>query len=241
MSDPLVHARNTRVALVTAASQGIGAAVARQLANSGYAVALLARSDRIVSLAEELGGIGIVGSITDESALDKIVNLSIERWGRIDALVNNTGHPAKGDLLSLTDVQWREGYDLVLGTVMQLARRVTPIMQNQRSGAIVNVSSYAARRPELDRPVSSVFRAGLLAWTRLHAQYCAPFGVRVNAVLPGFVDSYAVDSEVVESIPMRRTGTVAELARFVSILLSEDAAYLTGQSILFDGGMVNIC
>jgi NAD(P)-dependent dehydrogenase (short-subunit alcohol dehydrogenase family) len=227
-----------RVALVTAASQGIGAAIARQLAAEGYGVALLARSEKVNDLAAELGGIGLVGSVTDAKALAEFVDRALQRWGRIDALVNNTGHPAKGELLALSDQDWQEGYQLVLESVIRLARQVTPVMRQQQAGAIVNVSSYAALRPELERPVSSVFRAALLAWTRLHAEYCAPFGVRVNSVLPRFVDTYPVEAAVVKSIPLGRPAAVAELARFVSTLLSDNASYLTGQSILLDGGMV---
>ena len=227
-----------RVALITAASQGIGAAIARQLASDGYSVALLARSERVKDVAAELNGIGVAASITDGAALAELVDRTLQRWGRIDALVNNTGHPAKGDLLALSDEAWRDGYQLILESVIRLARLVTPVMQRQRAGAIVNVSSYAALRPELDRPVSSVLRAALLAWTRLHAEYCAPFGVRVNSVLPGFVDTYPVAPEVVQSIPLGRPAAVAELARFVAMLLSDNASYLTGQSILLDGGMV---
>jgi NAD(P)-dependent dehydrogenase (short-subunit alcohol dehydrogenase family) len=227
-----------RVVLVTAASQGIGAGVAREFAARGYRVALLARTEAVHRLAEELGGVAVTGSITDLAKLQALVDVAVQRWGRIDVVVNNTGHPAKGGLLELSEESWREGYALILESVMRLARLVTPIMERRRSGAFVTVSSYAAVRPELARPVSSVLRAALGAWTKLHAEACASKGIRVNAVMPGFVDSYEASAEVVASIPLQRIGKVAELAKVIAWLASDEASYITGQNLLVDGGMV---
>jgi NAD(P)-dependent dehydrogenase (short-subunit alcohol dehydrogenase family) len=227
-----------KVALITAASKGIGAAIARELAARGYAVALLARSEAVHAVAKELNGIAVTGSITELVSLERLVAAAMERWGRVDAVVNNTGHPAKGELLSLAEDQWREGYALILESAMRMARLVTPIMERQGAGAFVSISSYAAVQPELQRPVSSVMRAALGSWTKLHAEHCAPKGIRVNAIMPGFVDSYEVASEIVAKIPMRRPGRVQELAKTVGWLLSDEASYITGQTILLDGGMV---
>ena len=227
------------VALVTAASQGIGAGVARHLARKGYRVAILARSPKVQEVATEIGGIGIIGSVTDQSALSTLVDAALRKWGRIDGVVNNTGHPAKGDLLSLSDADWQQGYELILGSVIRMARLVTPHLAD-RGGAIVNLSSYAARRPELNRPVSSVFRAALIAWTQLHAASCAPQKVRVNSILPGFIDSYAADESTIATIPMGRIGRVDEIAEVAAFLLSDASSYLTGQSIVVDGGMLRM-
>ena len=227
-----------KVALITAASKGIGAAIARELAARDYRVALLARSESVHGVAKEIGGVGVTGSVTELTSLDRLVGTAMEKWGRVDAVVNNTGHPAKGDLLSLNDDAWREGYALILESAMRMARLVTPIMERQQSGAFVSISSYAAVNPELQRPVSSVMRAALRAWTKLHAEYCAPKGIRVNAIMPGFVDSYEVAPEIVANIPLGRVGRLAELATMVAWLLSEEASYVTGQTMLLDGGMV---
>jgi NAD(P)-dependent dehydrogenase (short-subunit alcohol dehydrogenase family) len=226
------------VAIETAASQGIGAGVARLLATRGYRVSLLARSGAVTELARELGGIATLGSVQDGDDLKRLVEQTMAAYGRIDAVVNNTGHPAKGELLALTDQQWQEGFELILRSVIQMARLVTPIMRNQGSGCIVNLSSYAAARPELERPVSSVFRAALSAWTRVFADYCAPHGIRVNTILPGFIQTgpqYAID---VTDIPLGRYGDVEEIGKVVAFLLSPDASYMTGQNLLVDGGMV---
>jgi NAD(P)-dependent dehydrogenase (short-subunit alcohol dehydrogenase family) len=228
-----------QVVLVTAASQGIGASVARTLAAKGYHVAMLARSPKVHELAAEIGGVAVSGSVTDEAALSSLIEAALAQWGRVDGVVNNTGHPAKGELLSITDAEWQEGYELILGSVIRMARLVTPVLAVQ-GGAIVNLSSYAARRPELDRPVSSVFRAALIAWTKLHAEDSARHQVRVNSILPGFVDSYPADAETIASIPLGRIGRVDEISEVVAFLLSDASSFITGQSIVVDGGMVRM-
>ena len=115
-----------------------------------------------------------------------------------------------------------------------------PVMIRQKYGTFLNVSSYAAKQPELSRPVSSVFRAALSAWTRVHAEAGAPHGIRVNSILPGFVDSYPVDQIIIDTIPMKRIGRLEELAKAAAFLLSDDASYITGQNLLMDGGMVRV-
>lgn len=225
------------VALITAASQGIGRAIATHLAKN-WTVVLLARSESIEKIGADLGGIGVRGSVTVEADLKHMVDTATKRFGRIDAVVNNTGHPAKGDPLALSDTEWQQGYELILGSVIRLARLVTPVMIRQKHGSFVNISSYAAKQPDALRPVSSVFRAALSALTRVLAEAGAPHGIRVNSILPGFVDSYPIGQKIIETIPMGRIGRLEELAKAVAFLLSDDASYITGQNLLLDGGMV---
>jgi NAD(P)-dependent dehydrogenase (short-subunit alcohol dehydrogenase family) len=197
----------------------------------------LSRSEAVRTLAEELGGIGVQGSVERESDLQRLVAAAKECYGRIDAVVNNTGHPAKGDLLALTDEAWQHGYELILGSVIRMARLVTLVMRAQGGGSIVNLSSYTAYSPEVERPVSSVFRAGLVAWTRIYAEFAAQAGIRVNSILSGFIETRPQPAPPAEQIPLGRYGQVEEIGKTVAFLLSEDASYITGQSLLVDGGL----
>lgn len=226
-----------RVAIVTAASKGMGAATARELARRGYRLALLATSDAVTRLADELGAVAIQGSVAELDDLQRLVETTQSRYGRIDAVVNNTGHPPKGDLLAIADADWHRALDLVLLNVVRLARLVTPLME-KTGGAIVNISAFGAVEPGAAFPVSSVLRAGLASFTKLYADRYAAAGIRMNSILPGFIDSYPVKDEVLAQIPARRYGTVDEIAKTIAFLLSDDAGYITGQNILVDGGLV---
>jgi NAD(P)-dependent dehydrogenase (short-subunit alcohol dehydrogenase family) len=225
------------VALVTAASRGIGAACARTLAGRGYRVSLLARSDAVHALAAELAGLATVGSVEEPSDLAALVERTLSAWGRIDAVVNNTGHPAKGDLLQIDDAAWSQGFGLILQSVIRMARLVTPVLQRRGGGAIVNVSSLWAVEPHLDAPVSSTLRAALSSFTKLYADRYAADRIRMNCVLAGFVDTYPVAEKFQQAIPMRRVAGPEEVARVAAFLLSDDAAYVTGQSVRADGGL----
>ncbi len=156
-----------KVALITAAGKGMGAAIARELAANDYRVALMSPSGGAVELLQELGGFGIQGSVTEGTDIDRLVRETITRYGRIDAVVNNTGHPPKGDLLSTTDENRHGALDLLLLNVIRVMRRVTPIFQAQGSGAVVNISRYVAEAPEQAmQPLHARYpSSALMEWT----------------------------------------------------------------------------
>ena len=228
---------NPKTAVVTAAGKGMGAAIARELAEADYNLALLSPSGAAEALAKELGGIGLTGSVTSNADLQKLVAMTMEAYGRIDAVVNHTGHPPKGPLLEIPDEDWHKGLDLVMLNVAKMARLVTPIMQAQGGGAIVNISTYAIFEPEATFPVSAAMRAALASYTKLYADEYAASGIRMNNVLPGFIDSLPETEERRQRIPMGRYGTVTEIAKTVRFLLSDGAGYITGQNIRVDGGI----
>ncbi|MDX1615287.1 MAG: SDR family oxidoreductase [Candidatus Promineifilaceae bacterium] len=224
-------------AVVTAAGHGIGAAIARQLAADGYQLALLSNAGGAEALADELGGLGLTGSVAAAADLARLVERTLDTYGHIDAVVNNTGHPPKGDLLKITDEEWHRGLDLVLLNVVRMARLVTPHMQARQQGVFVNILTFSAFEPDLAFPVSSSLRAGLAGFTKMYADRYAADGIRMNNVLPGFMDSYPESEDILARIPMDRYGRVEELAATVRFLLSDDAGYITGQNLRVDGGL----
>ena len=228
----------TKVALITAGGSGMGAAVARRLAADGYAVGILSSSGKGEALAGELGGFGVTGSNQSNDDLRRLVDGAMTRWGRIDALVNSAGHGPRAPVLELSDEQWHLGLDVYFLNVVRPTRLVTPVMQAQKSGAIVNISTAWAFEPSPMFPTSAVFRAGLAAFAKLFADTYAADNVRMNNVLPGWIDSLPATEERRQGVPMRRYGTSGEIAATVAFLASDGAGYITGQNLRVDGGLM---
>lgn len=226
-----------KVAIVTAGGSGMGAASARKLAADGFKVAILSSSGKGEALAQELGGIGITGSNQSNDDLKRLVDTVMDSWGRIDVLVNSAGHGPRAQIIEITDEQWHTGLDVYLMNVIRPVRLVAPIMQAQKSGSIVNISTAWAFEPSSMFPTSAVFRAGLASYTKIFADTYAADNVRMNNVLPGWIDSLPATEERREGVPMKRYGTSQEIAATVAFLASEGAGYITGQNLKVDGGL----
>jgi NAD(P)-dependent dehydrogenase (short-subunit alcohol dehydrogenase family) len=227
-----------KVAVVTAAGSGMGAAVARRLAADGYRVAVLSSSGKGEALAAELGGVGVTGSNQSNDDLKRLVDLAISRWGRVDTLVNSAGHGPRGPVLDITDEQWHAGMDTYLLNVVRPTRLVVPHMKAQGGGTIVNISSAWAFEPAEMFPTSAVFRAGLASFTKLFADQHAKDNIRMNNVLPGWIDSLPQTDARRGTVPMGRYGTSDEIAATVAFLASDGAGYITGQNLRVDGGLM---
>ena len=227
-----------KVALVTAGGSGMGAAAARRLASDGFKIAILSSSGKGEALANELGGVGVTGSNQSPDDLKRLVDAAFDRWGRIDVLVNSAGHGPRAPILEITDADWHKGLDTYLLNVIRPSRLVAPIMQKQKAGAIINISTAWAFEPSSLFPTSAVFRAGLASFAKLFADAYAPDNVRMNNILPGWIDSLPKREERQASVPMGRYGTAEEIAATVAFLASDGAAYITGQNIRVDGGLM---
>ena len=227
-----------KVALVTAGGSGMGAAAARKLAQDGYRVAVLSSSGKGEALAKELGGAGVTGSNQSNDDLKRLVDLAMEKWGRIDALVNSAGHGPRAPILEIPDEDWHKGMEVYFLSAVRPARLVTPIMEAQGGGAIVNISTAWAFEPSAMFPTSAVLRAGLASFAKIFADAYAARNIRMNNVLPGWIDSLPATEERRDSVPMGRYGKAEEIAATVAFLLSDGAGYITGQNIRVDGGLI---
>jgi len=228
---------SNKVAIITAGGSGMGAGAARKLAEDGFDIAVLSSSGKGEALANEFGGIGVTGSNQSNDDLQRLVNAVLERWGRIDVLVNSAGHGPRAPVLELSDDDWHTGMDVYFMNAVRPTRLVTPTMQEQKSGVIINISTFAAFEPDPVFPTSGVFRAGLAAFTKLFADKYAADNIRMNNVLPGFIDSLPEKPEFKDRIPMERYGKTDEISATVAFLASEGAGYITGQNIRVDGGI----
>ncbi len=240
-----------KVAIMTGTGQGIGRGCAIEMAKAGYKVSLMSPSNRSIELAGELGGIGRRGSVLDVDDLQALVEETMSRYGRIDAVVSNMGHGGAvpeaiktvgfdpdfdGPLLELPDTLWHESLDMYVLNVVKLARIVTPIMIAQGGGAFVNLSSMNALEPRAPYPMS-MLRAALHSFSKLYGDRYARHNIRMNNLLPGFCENVNLSDAARASIPAQRPASFEEIGQACVFLASEGARYINGQSLLADGGM----
>jgi len=229
---------DNKVAIIMGGGSGMGADSARRLAADGFKVAILSSSGKGEALAKELGGIGVTGSNKSSEDMQKLVDAAIEKWDRVDVLVNSAGHGPRAAVLDISDEDWHEGMEVYLLNAVRATRIVAPIMIEQKSGTIINISTFAAFEPDPVFPTSGVMRAGLAAYTKLFSDKYATDNVRMNNVLPGFINSLPENPDFLAKIPMERYGkSYEEIAATVAFLASDGGAYITGQNIRVDGGI----
>jgi 3-oxoacyl-[acyl-carrier protein] reductase len=241
---------STRVALVTGGTRGIGRAIARGLAEDGFAVALTGRdAARVEAAAAELAGagrtaLGLAAELGRTEDLQRIVAATQERFGRIDLLVNNAGITRDGLLIRMKDSDWDEVLAVNLRAAFQLTRAVARIMAKQRAGRIVNITSAAGAMGTAGQANYSAAKAGLIGLTKSTARELAHWGILVNAVAPGLIEtdmtaglSGEIRDTYIAQVPLRRIGTPDEAAAAVRFLASDGAAYITGQVIHVNGGL----
>ena len=252
-----------KAVLVTGASAGIGEATARAFAREGARLAIVARrQDVLRRVADELRGLGapdahaLAGDVSLADDVARVVEQARERLGALHVVVANAGGPPSGPFLELTDAQWREGHERTLMSVVRLARAALPIMRRQRWGRIVTVSSVAARQPIDGLVISNTLRAGLAGLARTIANDFGRDGITIHNVLPGFTATARLD-ELARKVAAQRGTTIDavkqawaddapagrlaqpdEIAHAIVFLASEAAAYMNGQSVLVDGGLM---
>jgi 3-oxoacyl-[acyl-carrier protein] reductase len=252
-----------KIALVTAASRGLGRAVAEELAAEGASLIICSRkTDAIERVAVEINGttgsevLGVAADVANPGDVARLVQSGIERFGRIDILVTNAGGPPAGQFESFTLAQWEGATRLLLHSAVELARHTLPGMKERRWGRILNITSIAVKQPVDNLILSNSVRAAVTGFARTLANEVASFGITVNNVMPGYTRTERVEelaqmmsekqgitpAEFIarweQEIPMRRIGEPREFAALAAFLVSERASYITGTSIPVDGGWI---
>ena len=254
---------NGKIALVAAASKGLGRAVAEELAAEGASLVLCARGNdelqatcAAIEKAHGVPVLGIAANVAEPADVARVVQAALARFGRVDVLVTNAGGPPAGTFDALSSEIWQAATHLLLTSVVELTRAVLPGMRERGWGRILNITSISVKQPVANLMLSNSLRAAVTGMARTLATEVAPFGITVNNILPGYtrterVVSLAEAAAVREGIsaadatarweaeiPMRRLGEPREFAALAAFLCSERASYITGTSVPVDGGWI---
>lgn len=226
-----------KVCVIIGAGRGMGAATARLMHNKGYKLALMSPSESCETLAQELSGIAVRGRAENADDTQALFDDTMTAYGRIDSLLIHVGGPPKGDLLDISDEDWVNANEMILMPVIRMSKLVTPVMQKQGGGSIVNITTFSAFEPSLTFPTSSVYRVGVSSFTKLYSDRFGADNIRMNCLLPGFTDSLDLPQKFADMSVFKRLAKAEEQARAAAFLLTEDSSYITGQSIRSDGGV----
>lgn len=238
------------VALVTGAHRGIGAAIARKLGQDGYAVAVCARSQGPLEAfvaqlqSEGIEARGFVCDVSDAAQVDAMLKGIQEAWGRLDAVINNAGITRDGLLLRMKEQDWDDVLSINLKSAFLVTKASLRLLLKSPRGRLVNISSVVGVIGNPGQANYAASKAGLIGFTKAFAREYAGKAVTANVVAPGFIESDMTDhlneaqkAAALQSVPMGRMGTGAEIAGVVSFLCSSSASYITGQVLSVDGGM----
>lgn len=252
-----------RVAIVTGSSQGIGKAIAYGLAKEGTHVLICARNEKkLQTTAREIEQLTktkiltVQADLKNKKSIKNLVEKTVETFGNVDILVNNTGGPSPKLFLETSEKEWQETVDLLMKSVINCCYEVIPYMKKQKCGRIINMTSFAAKQPEERLVLSNTIRAGILGLTKTLSTELAEEGILVNAVCPGWTLTTRVEelaqsiaekkgknyksviTEWAEQIPLKRLAKPEEIANLVVFLASKQASYITGNVIQVDGGYI---
>ncbi len=239
-----------KTALVTGATGGIGAAIARALVKQGAKVGLSGRNEeKLNSLKDELGDHAVVlaADLSADGATDALIKQADEALGQVDILVNNAGLTRDGLSMRMKDEDWQSVLDVNLTAPFQLARAVQRGMMKRRNGRIINIASIVGVTGNPGQCNYVASKAGMIGWTKAMAAEVASRGITVNCIAPGFIATAMTDAlnddqkaKINGTIPMAKMGTAEDIASSVAFLASDDAGYITGATIHVNGGMAMI-
>jgi 3-oxoacyl-[acyl-carrier protein] reductase len=235
-----------RTAIVCGASSGIGLAVAEALAGEGANVTMFARRREVLEPeAERIGGLAVRGDVTNPIELERLVEKTVEAFGGIDILVNNSGGPPRGPAVDLTDEAVESTVELLLLSVIRLTNLCLPHLRRSGNGRIINIASSSVREPIDDLALSNSVRPGVIGWAKTLARELGPDGITVNSVAPGRIETARLAeafasrsrADALAAVPLRRFGRPREVGDVVCFLASDRASYVSGAVVPIDGGL----